>query len=436
MSHSVELLIERFSPLGEPATFDMPAFPEYELSEAEVPGAIELTQSPYALTHEYVSAHAFMALVQRRDEKLLALLLAKSDEKLLSKLGEFISSHALPFYDAPLISELNALIADNSLTAQRRLAAAELLQEFASLHPEYYGRVVKVLGTRLQDYANNSPAVNAELVAACIALQTDELFPVIESAFMAGKVSHPEYATAEDVYAAMTAPETAFEAGLEHFMHTKELDEIRSQLEQDFASHTANASIDTDFPISNIGELDGLLHALAVSPIPISRSHWVDLVYAGLLEGKDEQSQEVCIEKLSTYYSEVKDALVMEECAPHFEVSCESMTSQLYNVLPWARGFLIGYDLWRSEDKLHANKAEATAELLEFLQAIADDKPLPEQYQSLANSDYSMILQLMLQRVYAELQPSPGKVSLDENLEADHLDDDPMQGFFNNFTDD
>ena len=430
MAQSAEQLIERFSQLGEPTTFDMPDFPQYQLDTTEIAAALTLTRAPAADQNEYASAHAFMALTQQRDERILGELLKAADEKLLRRLGEFVSTHAIPFYDRGLVAELDTIIQDTTLSASRRLFAAELLQEFALLHPEYYGRTIKVIAARLQDYLNNPSKVNAELVSACVTLQADELMPVIEQAFAAGKVSHAEYDSAGDVHTAMSVPETSFEQGLQQFMHTKELDEIRHQLDQAFSARTSAAPASFELPVGNLAELDGFLHGVAVSPTPVARSLWMEQLGPGLLVEQDDDIQDQRIDKITTYYSEVKDALVVGECAPHFEISADSAVLNLNAMQPWARGFLLALELWSAAELSQARESDAFAELEAFLNAMAQDKPLPTQYQSLANTDYSMILQLMVQRVFAEIN------GMDESeMGISELpDDDAMQDFFDNFS--
>lgn len=439
MAQSAEQLIERFSQLGEPTTFDMPDFPEYVLELEDIPGALAITRAPYVSQCEYASAHAFMALTQLRDEKTLGQLLATADEKLLRRLGEFVSTQAIPYYDLGLVAELDAIIQADELSATRRLFATELLQEFALLHPEYYGRTVKVIAARLQDFAHNPVKVNAELISACVTLQADELMPVIQQAYAADKVSHSEYGSAADVRSAMTVPETAFEQGLEQFMHTKELDEIRHQLDQAFAAYSSAVPANLELPVGNLAELDGFLHALAVCPTPVARSLWLEQLGPGLFDNQvnadvgqafDEEIQGQRIEKVTTYYSVIKDALVTGECAPHFEIHADSVVVNLNAMQPWARGFLLAVELWGEPELEQARASEAFAELEEFLNAMAQDKPLPTQYQMLANSDYSMILQLMVQRIYAELNGMD-----DSALGVSEIsDEDPMQDFFNNFS--
>ncbi|MCC5880390.1 MAG: UPF0149 family protein [Idiomarina sp.] len=430
MAQSAEQLIERFSQLGEPTTFDMPDFPEYQLDTAEIPAALSLTRAPQAGENKFVAAHAFMALTQRRDEKLLGELLQTADETLLLRLGEFVSTHAIPFYDIELVGELDTIVRHQGLSPVRRLFAAQLLQEFALLHPEYYGRTIKVIAACLQSFATNPSKVNAELIGACVTLQADELMPVIEQAYAADKVSGSDYAAATDVQAAMSVPETAFEQGLEQFMHTKELDEIRHELDQVYAIRTCAAPAGLELPIGNLAELDGFLHALALSPTPVARSLWIEQLSPGLLAEQGGLSQEHRLEKITTYYSVVKESLVVGECAPNFELSVESTVMNLNSMQPWARGFLLAAELWTESDITQAEAHEAYIELKEFLQAMAEDTPLPEQYQSLANSDYSMILQLMVQRVFFELNGMD-----DAQLGASDIsDEDAMQDFFDNFS--
>lgn len=423
MAQSAEQLIERFSQLGEPSTFDMPELPEYELDAQDIPAALALTRAPHVSKNEDASAHAFMALTQQRDEKTLGQLLATADEALLRRLAEFVSIQAIPYYDLELVAELDSIIQSDKLSATRRLFATELLQEFALLHPEYYGRTIKVIAARLQDFANNPDKVNAELVSACVTLQADELMPVIEQAYAANKVDTGEYASAEDVHAAMSVAETTFEQGLEAFMHTKELDEIRHELDQVFAACTSAAPVGLELPVSNLAELDGFLHGSAVSPTLIARSLWIAPLKPGLCAEQEAQIQEDVVDKVTTYYSEIEDSLATGECAPYFEISADSAVMNLNSMRPWARGFLLAVELWGEAELAEARATEAFDELEEFLNAMAQDKPLPTQYQALANSDYSMILQLMVQRVYAEL-----------NAEINAIDEDPMQDFFDNLS--
>ena len=416
----IEQLIGQIKRLG--SANDAPFLP---LDAETLPAALMLVQAPYATEQRNISKQAFRIIASQHDASWLAVLLRQADESLLASLHEYVTTQAVPFYESALIGELDGLIRDHGLSPARRLIAAQLLHCHAILHPEYYGRMVKCIGERLQDYENNPAKVNAELVEACVNLHADELMPAIEKVFASNNINHPRLTSIDDLHAAMHEPETAFEQGLEAFLVTKELDEIRRELSgalRKVAPAVTNEEpcLNNDLALTNLAEIDGFLHALATSPTPVARSLWVEQLSACLL---DDEHQEKRLEQVTTYYVEVKDAMTVGEVAPYFEGSIDSGVATLQTIQPWAHGYLLGLELWFTEELQAAEKLDSFVELREFLQSMAADKPLPEQYQSLANTDYSMIVQLMTQRVFSDLHSN--------NDELDSEDD--MQDFFDHF---
>lgn len=403
--------------------------PVVELKGSDLGPALELLQSPWVVEQRNLAKQAFKAVIATHDAQVIAQAVRYADESLLVSMHDYVLNQGVPFFDANVISELDGLIQDHSLSPQRRLQAAQLLHCHANLHPEYYGRIVAVLGARLQDAENNPAKVNAELVDTCVNVHADELMPAIEKVFASGNVQHPTYTTAEAVHDAMHVPTTAFEQGLELFMVTKELDEVRHDIDeliqQRLTSRDA-AQAEQDLPLSHLGELDGFLHALATSPVPVARSLWVEQLSACLLHALDsDESREQCLEKVTTYYAQVKDAMTVGEAEPHFEGAYATGVSHMQSMQPWARGYLLGLELWQADERAQAESFDSFAELQEFLQALAQDQSLPEQYQSMANSDYAMIVQLMTQRVFSDLHDT-----LNDSFDAD---EDDLQGFFDNF---
>ena len=400
--------------------------PTLQLDAETLPAALSLVQAPYVTEQRNTSKQAFKIIASQHDASWLAAVLRQADESLLPSLQEYLTTQAVPFYESALIGELDGLIRDHSLSPARRLFAAQLLHCHATLHPEYYGRVVKSIGERLQDYENNPAKVNAELVDACVNLHADELMPAIEKVFASNNINHPTFTNIDDLHAAMSEPETAFEQGLEAYLVTKELDEIRRELGGALRKVAPtevrdDSSLSNDLALTNLAEVDGFLHALASSPTPVARSLWIEQLSACLL---DDEHQEKRLEQVTTYYAQVKDAMTVGEVAPYFEGSIDSGVTTLQTIQPWARGYLLGLELWFSEELQAAEKLDSFVELREFLQSMAADQPLPEQYQSLANTDYSMIVQLMTQRVFSDLHDS-NDTGLDN--------DDDLQDFFDNF---
>lgn len=415
MAQSAEQLIEQIKQLGSSNEA-----PELYLDADALPVALTLVQSPYISEQRNISKQAFKVIAAQHEASWLADLLRHADETLLPSMQEYVTTQAVPFYESALIGELNGLISDHSLSPARRLFAAQMLHCHATLHPEYYGRVVKCVGERLQDHQNNPAKVNAELVDVCVNLSADELLPAIEKVFASNNINHPTYANVDDLRAAMYEPETAFEQGLEVYMVTKELDEIRRELD----GALRKVVVDTDLPLVSLAEIDGFLHALATSPTPVARSLWVEQLSRCLLDDEHTESR---LEQVTRYYAQVKDAMTVGEVAPYFEGSIDSGVATLQTIQPWARGYLLGLELWFPEELQQAETLDSFAELREFLQAMAEDQALPEQYQSLANTDYSMIVQLMTQRVFSDLHDPDDTLDLDDNAPD-------LQDFFNNFS--
>jgi hypothetical protein len=353
----------------------------------------------------------------------LKVLLCECDEVALQPMQAELITHALPFYDAPFIHELESLIADKSLATRRRLVATQLLQAFTALHPQVYGNAVRVLGARLQNFASNPKPLNEALIDAAEALQAMELLPVIETAFAENAVEHPTYANADAFRQALAPTQTSFEQGLQDFMHDKEVEEIRAQLDARFASQP------DDVPVRSVSELDGMLHAISVCSRPVARSQWQGLLTPGILDGLSAMQASSLVDKFTAYQQEIKDNLAGGSPSPFVDPKA---SQHLASIRPWARGFLLGAALWHDADRGQADDDVAVAEFIEFVEAMAADREPPAQYQALANSDFTMIMTLMLQRVYVAMQGGDEEVP----AEFSDLDDEnPMQAFFAQFGD-
>lgn len=323
------------------------------------------------------------------DENVVTSYLLQADESLLEDMLDTVISDALPYYDAPLLAELDKIIADSALSDVRRLYAARLLQEFSCLHPEYYGRIIKALGAQLQRYGSNPPVLNGQLVSTCITLQAEELMPVIEAVYENNSVESALYSDFAAAQFAMQEPETAFESGLEMFMHTRELDEIRQQLETCFGPGQDAAAI------SNVMALDGFFHALSLSAVTVSPSIWLSQIS----QATDKQDQEYITDMLMTYYSEVADA--MQANSPELYMQPSADANELKQ---WATGFLHGYQLLVADTEEAEFSQEANKELISSMRALASEGHMPVQYETLGQGDISMIIQLMLLRAFAELE--------------------------------
>lgn len=413
MAQGVEQLLQRFAQLDKPDSLGKSVVTAYQLNDDECGAAFALACAEASASSRQVAEHAFLALALRGEPLWLSRLLANAEPSLLARMQDSIVTYALPYFDAPLVAEFEQIIADTSLSEQRRLYGAELLQQFAILHPEYYGRIVKVLGTQLQGHTENPPRVNAQLVASCIALQAEELMPVIGVAYQQGSIDSELYPTLQSAQTAMHEPETAFESGLEAFMHTRELDEIRLQLENQFATVTELRGITT------VMALDGFLHALSLSPLPVARSVWLNEV-DGLLSTVDEQALDILVETLTTYYAEVKDALQANMPLLYLQRE-ETADSQVSRA--WAEGFLLGYALFAADPLVEQRRGHASAELISSMKALGADGALPAQYENLGHGDVSMIVQLMLLRAFAELHGDESLTDTDDDDLDDSLDD-------------
>src|SRR5690554_1267248 len=84
------------------------------------------------------------ALQALRDDTVVARLLAEADVALLQQREEYLVSAILPYCNAPLIGLLDTLLGHAAHSRERRAFAALMLQHYAALHPEYYGRVARV----------------------------------------------------------------------------------------------------------------------------------------------------------------------------------------------------------------------------------------------------------------------------------------------------
>lgn len=351
----------------------------------------------------------------------LKLLVHECDEIALQPMQIALVEHALPFYDAHFIHELDGLISDTGLSVQRRLVATQLLQDFTALHPQVYGTAVSVLGARLQQVNCNPPRLNGALVEAVVVLQARELLPVVAEAFAQGRVQSSMYTDDASFRQAIVSTETSFEQGLQDFMHDKELEEIRSELESRFAD------LSQDIPVASVSELDGMLHAISVCARPVGRSQWQGLLSPGLLDSQPVLAAAELLDKVTAYQHEIKDALAGGDPAPYVDPQA---AQDLASIRPWARGFLLGTALWHDADAGVASEDVAVAEFIEFIQAMAADREPPAQYQVLANSDFTMIMTLMLQRVHVAMQGGEEETPAEYN-ELD--DENPMHAFFAQF---
>lgn len=437
MSQQAVQAIAHFENRGEPSSLDMPDFPDYNLQDNNVEGAMLLVSEPARSKDQFAATHALLALLQRCESKLVSRLLQEADENLLTSLVDNAVTHALPYFDPSLLQELESCVLQPELPLPRRLLAIEWTHKLAMLHPGAHARATRVIEKSLTQHAEQPKALNAALVEATVMLQADDLLPLVEDLYAANMVdvNETQYASAEQVKNEMEVVNTSFDNGLRDFMHYKELDEVRVALAPLFTQKPATEAFSITSTVNSISELDGLLHAVCVSPDSVDQDNWQAFFTPLLRMEMDSNQVELQMEKLMTYYSEVSDAVQADQAEPYFEPADQQ---KLDSVQPWACGFLKGFSLWLPEKQEEIKADTETAEFIDFLTAMASSElPNTDSYQLLEKSDFSMITGIMLQRFNAKVRGDEDFTGVDP--EGSDLDDDvenALQGFFDQFADD
>ncbi|RUO26381.1 hypothetical protein CWE09_06645 [Aliidiomarina minuta] len=441
MSQQAVQAIAHFENRGEPSSLDMPDFPDYNLQDNDVESAMLLVSEPARSADPFAATHALLALLQRCENRLVRRLLQESDETLLTNMVEIAVTQALPYFDTSLLQDLESCALQSDLSLPRRLLAVELTHKLAMLHPGAHARASRVIENSLTQHAEQPKELNAALVDATVMLQADDLLPLVEDVYAAQAVdiSKTEYASAEQVKSEMEVVSTSFDNGLSDFMHFKELDEVRVAITPLFVQGSATEDFSITSPVNSISELDGLLHAVCISPELVDKEDWQAFFTPLLRMEMDSNEVELQMEKLMTYYSEVSDSIQADQAEPYFEPADEQ---KLDSVQPWACGFLKGFSLWLPEQQQKIRADSETAEFIEFLTTMVSGKlPDTESYQLLEKSDFSMITAIMLQRFNAKVHGEEDFTM--KSLDATDLDDtevddveNALQSFFDQFADD
>lgn len=161
----------------------------------------ELHLAPYPSDLIWAPIHAWRALGQLRADaavepltRILHWIDEEDDEWIAEELPTvfgMIGAPALPVLDAYLANDQNPLWA--------KIAAAEGITAVAKRFPETRGDAVAILTRALERFAENDPALNAEVVLMLVQLHAVQAAPLIERAFAAERVAKSLMGDWEDV---------------------------------------------------------------------------------------------------------------------------------------------------------------------------------------------------------------------------------------------
>jgi len=133
--------------------------------------------------------HAWRTLGQLRAEAAIEPLLTLFDE-----LGaeEWILEEMPEVYGLigpAAIPALTAYLADTSHLLFSRVAASGCLQHIGAQHPEARAECIAAITRQLEQFDENDPTLNGDLIASLLDLKAVESAPVIERAFAAKRVN-------------------------------------------------------------------------------------------------------------------------------------------------------------------------------------------------------------------------------------------------------
>lgn len=194
--------VDRLLTYGKPEPADWNDWPNYlelDFTSAHIPDLLRMVTDTELLEIDeeqpegWSPIHAMRVLGQLRDLSALEPLLSKTEAMLDYKtgIGEW-AIEELPdvfgLLGPAAIPMLTAYLADVSHDEYARACCASGLEKIAILHPEAKSECVEILSHQLEVSAEDDYEVNAFIIGHLAQLKAAEALPIIEQAFVAGKV--------------------------------------------------------------------------------------------------------------------------------------------------------------------------------------------------------------------------------------------------------
>jgi HEAT repeat protein len=157
---------------------------EYGSTSQDVPELLTLLgpESSAEMTDSWVQVHAWRALAQLRETRVLAPMLdlidADENARALSEFDEVVSR-----IGAATTPVLTAVVADKKRSDSVRMAAVDALAALGMSDNEQLRTVTDRFSQQLSTPRQNSLQLNAAMVKACIRLHDVDAVPLIARAF-------------------------------------------------------------------------------------------------------------------------------------------------------------------------------------------------------------------------------------------------------------
>lgn len=183
-------------------------WPDYRhlgLTDRHVPALINLATDPELHARgrvdraSWAPVHAWRALAQLGATPAVPLLLALLEREHESAWVYDEVPAVLGMIGPAALTGATLLLFDEERPEPVRIAGARVLADVAHEYPERRDEAVAILTKQLEDWAHQSPALNASLVAELAELGAREAAPVMEAAFAAGAVDLSVNGDWEDV---------------------------------------------------------------------------------------------------------------------------------------------------------------------------------------------------------------------------------------------
>lgn len=188
--------VDRLLRLGrEPALRRM--WPDYVvlgLEPRHVPALARMAADPALLgaperaRERWAPVHAWRALGQLEAPEAVAPLMALLRREAVHPWVGGEVPVALGFIGGPALPAATLALFDEGEPEAFRCAVARMLAVAGTEHADRRDEAAAVLAKQMEDWAHQSPALNAELVLALCALQATDAAPLMEAAFAAGRV--------------------------------------------------------------------------------------------------------------------------------------------------------------------------------------------------------------------------------------------------------
>lgn len=202
--------VQKLTDLGD--VWDVTEWPDYRslgISAEHIPALIQIIEATEQIWKEstndedpevWLPLHAWRALGQLQAvEALPALmgLLHLIEEMDVDMLQEEIPT-VFGMIGPAAVTDLRRYVLDLGHKAWARIAAAEGLNNIAMRYPESRPEVVAALVETLRDYASSDGLYNGFIISYLVDQQAVEAAPLVEEAFLAGKVDETVLGDWED----------------------------------------------------------------------------------------------------------------------------------------------------------------------------------------------------------------------------------------------